>query len=50
MRRLTLTSARPALTVMSVFVSDRVERSTVAPVEEETAAGAVNVSRRRVLG
>lgn len=47
---LALTSTLPALTIMSVFVSDRVGRSTAAPVEEETAAGAANVSQRRVRG
>lgn len=46
-----LSSSSLALTFMlSVFVSDRVGRSTVAHVEEETAAEAVNVSQRRVPG
>lgn len=44
------TSPHSALTIMCAFVSDRVERSTVAHVEEETAAGAVNASQRRELG
>lgn len=50
MWRLVLTSAHLDLTIMSVFVSHRVGRSTAAPVEEETAAGAANVSQRRVRG
>lgn len=50
MWRLALTSARPALTITSVFVSDRVGRSTAAPVEEETAAGTANASQRRGRG
>lgn len=46
-----LTSNSPSLTFMlSVFLSDRVGRNTVAPVEEETAAEDVNVSQRRVPG
>lgn len=47
----TLTSSSPALTfTLSVVVSDRVGRSTVANVEEETAAEDVNAFQRRVPG
>lgn len=45
-----LTSGSALTVVLSVFVSDRVERSTLAPVEEETAAEVVNVSQRRGQG